>query len=99
MVYNGKLTREWLSRENLSGPTVALKSIILSTGVIDAHKEQNVMTCNILNTFIEVPMLEIKNILEGLRIKITGVLVDTLVELNPDLYEPYVVDKKTRNVL
>ena len=35
MVYNGKPTREWLSREDSSSPpTGALESIIL-TGVID----------------------------------------------------------------
>jgi hypothetical protein len=31
--------------------------------------------------------------------KITGVLVDMLVELNPELYGPYVVYEKTRKVL
>jgi hypothetical protein len=31
--------------------------------------------------------------------KITAVLVNMLVELNPELYGPYVVNKKTRKVL
>jgi hypothetical protein len=35
MVYNGKPTREWLSREDASSPTAALESIML-TAVIDA---------------------------------------------------------------
>ena len=34
MVYNGKPTREWLSREDSASPTAALESIML-TAVID----------------------------------------------------------------
>ena len=59
MVYNGKPTREWLSREDSSSPTAALQSIIL-TGVIDAHEERDVMTCNIPNAFIQAQMPETK---------------------------------------
>jgi hypothetical protein len=43
MVYNGKPTREWLSREDSASPTAALESIML-TAVIDAHEERDVMT-------------------------------------------------------
>ncbi len=43
MVYNGKPTREWLSREDSASPIAALKSIML-TAVIDAHEERDVMT-------------------------------------------------------
>jgi hypothetical protein len=35
MVYNGKPTREWLSREDSASPTAA-------TADIDAHEERNV---------------------------------------------------------
>jgi hypothetical protein len=58
MVYNGRPTREWLSREDSSSPTAALESIIL-TGVIDAHKGHDVMTCDIPNAFIQALMPEI----------------------------------------
>ena len=37
MVYNGKPTREWLTREDSASPTAALESIML-TAVIDAHE-------------------------------------------------------------
>jgi hypothetical protein len=40
MVYNGKQTREWLSREDSASPTAALKSIML-TAVIDAYEEHD----------------------------------------------------------
>ena len=47
MVYNGKLTREWLSREEAASPTTATKSLYL-TGTIDAKEEHDVMSGDIL---------------------------------------------------
>ena len=98
MVYNGKPTREWLSREDSASPTAALESIML-TAVIDATEERNIMTCDIPNAFIQALMPEVKDGNERVMMKITGVLVDMLVELNPELYGPYVVYEKNRKVL
>jgi hypothetical protein len=95
MVYNGKPTREWLSREDSASPTAALKSIML-TAVIDAHEERDLMTCDIPNAFVQVLMPEVKGGDERVMMKSTGVLVDMLVELNPELYGPYVVYEKHR---
>jgi hypothetical protein len=90
MVYNRKPTREWLSREDSASPIAALKSIML-TAVIDAHEERDLMTWDIPNAFIEALMPEVKDRDERVMMKITGVLVDMLVRLNPELYGPYVV--------
>jgi hypothetical protein len=60
MVYNGKPTREWLSREDSVSPTAALESITL-TEVIDAHEERDVMKCNIPNAFIQALMPDVKD--------------------------------------
>jgi hypothetical protein len=90
MVYNGKPTREWLSREDSASPTAVLESIML-TAVIDAHEECDVMTCDIPNAFIQALMPEVKDGDERVMMKISGVLVYMLVELNPELYGPYVV--------
>jgi hypothetical protein len=95
MVYNGKPTREWLSREDSASPTAALKSIML-TAVIDAHEERDVMTCDIPNAFIQALMPKVKDGDERVMMKITGVLVNILVELNPELYGPYVVYERNR---
>jgi hypothetical protein len=65
------------------------------TGVIDAHEGRDIMTCDIPNAFIQALMPEIKTGEERVMMKITGVLVDMLVELNPEQYEPYVVYEKT----
>jgi hypothetical protein len=95
MVYNGKPTREWLSREDSVSPTAALESIML-TAVIDAHEERGVMTCDIPNAFIQALMPEVKEGDERVMKDITGVLVGMLVELNPELYGPYVVYERNR---
>ena len=44
-------------------------------------------------------MPEVKDHDKRVMMKITGVLVDMLVELGPELYGPYVVYKRNRKVL
>jgi hypothetical protein len=92
-------TTDWLSREDSASPIAALKSIML-TAVIEAHEGCSVMaTCNIPNAFIQALMPEVKDGDERVMMKITGVLVDMLVKLNPELYGSYVVYEKNRKVL
>jgi hypothetical protein len=66
------------------------------TAVIDAHQERYVMTCDIQNAFIQALMPEVKEGDERVMMKIIGVLVDILVELDPELYGPYVVYERNR---
>ena len=54
-------------------PTAALENIML-TGVIDAHEEHDVITCNIHNAFIQALIPNIKDGDERVMMKITGVL-------------------------
>ena len=98
MVYNGKPTREWLSREDAASPTAALESIIL-TGVIDAKEGRDVMTCDIPNAFIQAHLPKRKPNEDRVVMKITGALVDMLVEINPELYGPAVVMEHGKKVL
>jgi len=55
MVYNGKPTHEWLSREDSASPTAALESTFL-TSKIDAKEERDVMSADVPNAFIQTPM-------------------------------------------
>ena len=58
------------------------------------------MMCYTLNAFIQVLIPETKTGDEQVMMKIIGVLlVDILVKLNPELFGPYVVYKKTMTVL
>jgi hypothetical protein len=98
MVYNGKPTREWLSREDSTSPTAALESIML-TAIVDAKEGRDVMTCDIPNAFIQTKLPNIKAGNERVIMKITGVLVDLLVNISPEVYGPYVVSDKHKRVL
>ena len=75
--------------------TTSLESILL-TGMIDVHEGRDVMTTDIPNAFIQASMPE-KD--EKVIMKITGKLVDILVNMHPEEYEEYIVKKKSRNVL
>ena len=93
MVYNGKPTREWLTREDSASLMAALESIML-TAVIAAHKGRDVMCTDILNAFIQAEMPDISDDEKWVTMKITGVLVDMLVQLSPEIYGPYIVFEK-----
>jgi hypothetical protein len=98
MVYNGKPTREWLSREDTASPAAALESIMF-TGVIEVKEERDVMMCDIPNAFIQV-CLPKKEPGEGrVVMKITGVLVNMLVDINSELYGRAVVWENRKKVL
>jgi hypothetical protein len=98
MVYNGKPTREWLSRDDSTSPTAALESIML-TAIVDAKEGRDVMSCDIPNAFIQSELPEVAVGDERVIMKITGVLVNLLVNLSPEVYGPYVVSDKHRKVI
>ena len=98
MVYNGKPTRKWLSREDSASPTAALESIML-TAIVDAKEGRDVMMADVPNAFIQTKMPEIKDGKERVTMKITGVLVDLLVEMAPEVYGPYVVFENGKKTL
>ncbi|MGC8497872.1 MAG: hypothetical protein ACP5NL_07805, partial [Thermoplasmata archaeon] len=89
MVYSGKPTREWLSREDAASPTVALESIML-TAIVDAKEKLNVMTADVPNAFIQAQMHNLDDANECVFMKITGVLINLLVEMAPEVYKPFV---------
>jgi hypothetical protein len=90
MVYNGKPTREWLSKEDNASPTVSLESLFL-TAIVDAKEGRDVMSCDIPNAFIQADMPEIENGADMVVMKIKGILLQILMEISPETYGPYVV--------
>ena len=46
------------------------------------------MTADVPNAFIQAPMPEVKPGADRVMMKITGVLVDMLVQLSPEAYVP-----------
>jgi hypothetical protein len=61
------------------------------TGVIQAKEERDVMTCDIPNPFIQALLPKKDPGEDRVVMKITGVLVNILVDINPKLYGPAVV--------
>ena len=66
--------------------------------MIDAHEGRDVMTADIPNAFIQAHLpQEVGD--ERVIMKITGVLVDLMVEMAPEIYGPYVVYENGKKVL
>ena len=97
-VCNGKETRKWLTREDSASPTAAHESTML-TAVVNANEDCNVMCVDVPNAFLQTEMPEFKDGKKRVIVKIAGVLVDMLVQLNPELHGPHVVCEKNRKVL
>ena len=57
------------------------------------------MTTDIPNAFIQALMPIIKDGKDRVMMKITGVLVNLLVNINPELYRPHVVFENKGKVL
>jgi hypothetical protein len=79
-------------------PTAALESILI-TGVIEAKEERDVMTCDIPNAFIQAYLPKKEPGEDRVVMKFTGVLVDMLVNINPELYGPAIVLENQKKVL
>jgi hypothetical protein len=94
-VYNGKPSRAWHDREDTASPTVSTESLFI-TAAIDAHENRDVMTCNLPNAFCQTDMpVDYERVI----MKITGVLVDILVQMNPTTYKSFVVYEHGKRVI
>ena len=77
-----------MSREDTSIPTASLEDIFL-TATIDAYEVRDIMFLDVPNTFIQANMTPNKDGEERVIMKITGVLVDMLVELDSETYRKH----------
>jgi hypothetical protein len=90
-VAGGNKQRGYISKEDSSSPTVATESVLL-TCIIDAEEGRDVAVIDIPNACVQMNVEDEK---DTAFIKIRGVLVDILVEIAPDVYQPYVTkDRK-----
>ena len=70
MVFNGKPTKEWLTREDTSSPTVSQEAIMILAAIV-AKEERDVMTADVPNVFIQTPIdIELRD--ERIIMKIKG---------------------------
>ena len=90
MCANGSVQREWMNREEASSPTAITESILM-TATIEAEEGRDVATVDIPNAFIQTPV-ETEGT-DKIIMKIRDLLVDILVQLDPDHYGPKVMTK------
>ena len=97
LVYNGKPTREWLSREDTSSPTVSQEGLHI-TLAIDAKEGRDVMSADIPNAFIQTRMRDkVKD--ERIIMKVQGDVVEFLLKIAPQTYAGYVVYERSKKTL
>ena len=72
MVYDGKGTREWLTREDSASPAAAHESVML-TAVVNAKEGQDMMCADLPNAFIQTEMPKVEKGEERVTMKIAGV--------------------------
>ncbi|CAJ1934599.1 unnamed protein product [Cylindrotheca closterium] len=97
LVYQGDGTREWFLQEDTASPT-ALQEAITTTCVIDAHKGRDIMTMDVPNAFIQTYMPEAKEGEDCIYMKITGMMVQILIDMAPE-YRKYVVLENGKRVI
>jgi Reverse transcriptase (RNA-dependent DNA polymerase) len=93
---NGSTQREYINKEDAASPTAVTESIII-TATIDAKENRDVMSADIPNAFVQTDMEKIGS--EKVIMKIRGVLVDMLISIDKELYEPFVTKERDEKIL
>jgi len=81
---------KWILCKDSASLMTALEDVLLMA-VVEAHEECDVMCVILPNTFIQAKMPDTKEHKHHVIMKITGVLVDMLVQLNLELYVTAVI--------
>jgi hypothetical protein len=89
---DGRKQRIYKTKEELSSPTVAIESLMLSS-IIDAKERRTVATADIPGAFMQADMDEV------LHMRLEGSLAKLLTRVNPELYTKYLVNEKGKPVL
>jgi len=91
-VTDGSKQRLWINSEEVSGPTVAVESVMLSA-IIDAKEQREVAVVDIPNAFIQTNNEKLKSYHETDIMKVKGSMADMLAEIDPGTYGPYLTKK------
>jgi hypothetical protein len=86
-VAGGNKQRDLISKENVSSPTVATESVLL-TSLVDAQENCDVALVDIPNAFIQ---MVVENNEDKVVMRIRGHMVDVLLKVAPSVYGPYVL--------
>jgi hypothetical protein len=93
---DGRIQRAHMSKQDGTSPTAMTESVLL-TAAIDAAEERDVMTADIPNAFVQTDVPKYDG--DRIILKIRGPLVDMLLEIDPQLYRPFVRFENKRKIL
>ena len=71
----------------------------LLTATIEAEEQRDVATFDIPNAFIQTPVEETDAHGDRIVMKIKGAMIDMLLDINPELYTPFVAYENGQRVL
>lgn len=79
---DGRKQRAYTDKADATAPTVSTEAVFL-TAVIDAMEQRDVAIIDIPGTFMQADMDEL------VHVRFTGMMVDLLLEIDREMYEPY----------
>jgi Reverse transcriptase (RNA-dependent DNA polymerase) len=89
---DGRKQRAWTAKEEATSPTIATEAVFL-TAVIDALENRDVAIVDVPGAFMQADMDEL------VHVRFTGTMVDLLLEIDTDMYEPYITYEGKEKVL
>ena len=94
-VAGGNKQRDFISKEDLSSPTVATESVLL-TCAINAQEGRDVVIIDILNAFIQTRAERPE---DQVLMQLRGLLADLLVQIDPKFYKSFLAKDRKRESL
>jgi hypothetical protein len=88
----GRKQREHISKKEISLPTVAIESVMLSC-TTDAKEGRDVATADIPGAFMQTYMDD------TVHMMIEGKMAELLVKINPKLYQKYLIVKNGKPIM
>jgi hypothetical protein len=85
---NGRKQRRYINRADAASPTVVTEAVFL-TAVINALENCEVAIIDIPGAFMQLDLDD-----ETIHVHLTGKMVDLLLEIDRELYEPYLVHER-----
>ena len=90
---DGRKQRKYTDPADAASPTVATESVFL-TMVIDALEDRDVAIVDIPGAFMQVDMDD-----EEVIMRLTGKMVELLIEIDPEMYRPHLIYERGEPVL
>jgi hypothetical protein len=89
---DGRKQRAWTEKSESSSPTISTQAVFL-TAVVDALEGRDVAIVDVPGAFMQVDMDEV------VHVRFTGIMVEKLLEIDAEMYEPYVVYEGKEKVM